>query len=101
MISGVALITSLSRVLLLYLLVFHAKKEFNFKVRGIGLRAPIFATIIMSIFLLAFNYFVNMNIFFGIIEVILGMVIYFGILILVKGITKDDWKLIKNSIKSR
>jgi O-antigen/teichoic acid export membrane protein len=101
MISGVSLATSLSRVLLLGLLVFYARKEFNFKVKGVGLRAPIFATIIMSIFLLAFNYFININLFFGIIEIIFGVVIYFIFLILMKGITKDDWKLIKSSIKVR
>jgi O-antigen/teichoic acid export membrane protein len=94
MIAGVGLATSLSRLLLLGLLVFYAKKEFNFTVKGIGLRAPIFATIIMSIFLLAFNHFVNMNIFLGIIEIILGVCIYFGVLVLAKGVNKEDWNLL-------
>lgn len=95
-IAGVGLVTSLSRVLLLGLLVFHAKREFNFKVKGIGLRAPIFATIVMSIFLLAFNHFVDMNIFLGAVEIIIGAGIYFGILIITKGLTKEDFKLIKD-----
>jgi len=95
-IAGVSLATSLSRFILLGLLVFYAKKEFNFKVKGIGLRSPIFATIIMSIFLLAFNRFVNMNIFFGAIEIILGIIIYFGTLIIAKGINREDFELIKN-----
>jgi len=95
MIAGVSLATSLSRILLLGLLVFYAKREFNFKVKGIGLRAPIFATMIMSIFLVAFNHIVNMNIFFGAIEIILGVGIYLGVLILTKGINKEDWKLIR------
>lgn len=96
MVAGVALATSLSRILLLGLYIFYAKNEFNFKVRGIGLRTPIFATAIMSIFLLAFNHFVNMNLFLGIIEIILGAGIYIGILILIKGITKEDIELIKD-----
>ena len=101
MIGGVGLATSLSRIFLLGLLVFSAKKEFNFKVKGIGLRAPIFATIIMSLFLLVFNHFVNMNIFFGVIEVIFGAGIYLGILIMTKGINKEDFGLIKNLFKRK
>jgi len=99
MIAGIGLATVLSRTLLLGLLVLYAKKEFNFRVKGIGLRAPIFATIIMSIFLLTFNHFVNMNLFFGAIEVILGVCIYFGILILIKGITLEDWRVLKSLVK--
>lgn len=99
MIAGVGLATSLSRVLLLGLLVFYAKKVFDFRVQGIGLRAPIFATLVMSTFLLAFNHLVNMNIFFGAVEIILGAGIYFVVLILAKGITMDDWKIFKYLLK--
>lgn len=101
MIVGVGLATSLSRIFLLGLLVFNAKKEFNFKIKGIGLKAPIFATIGMSAFLLAFNYLVDMNIFLGIIEVILGAGIYLGVLILLKGLTGEDFELIKGLIKKK
>ena len=96
MIAGVGLATSLSRVLLLGLLIFHSKKEFKFKVKGMGIRAPLFATLIMSIFLLIFNHFINMNIFWGIVEIIFGAGIYFGVLILMKGIDKNDLFLIKS-----
>jgi O-antigen/teichoic acid export membrane protein len=98
-IAGVGLATSLSRIILLGLLVFHAKKEFNFKIKGIGLRAPIFATIIMSIFLLTFNYLVDMNLFLGIVEIIIGAGIYLGVLILLRGLTGEDFELIKNLLK--
>lgn len=98
-IAGVGLATSLSRMLFLGLLVFYAKKEFNFKVKGIGLRAPIFATVIMSLFLLVFNHFVNINLFFGVIEIIFGAGIYFGVLIIKKGITREDLELLKSLYK--
>ena len=74
-------------------------EEFNFKVKGIGVRAPIFATIIMSLFLFVFNYFVNINLFFGIIEIIFGAGIYFGVLILIKGVGKEDWELVRRFFK--
>lgn len=100
-IAGVGLATSLSRVLLLGFLVYSAKKEFGFKVKGIGLRAPISATVIMSAFLLAFNHLIDMNIFLGAIEIIIGVIIYFGVLILVKGIGREDFELIKNTFKRK
>jgi len=99
MIAGVGLATSFSRILLLGVLIFRAKKEFNFRVRGIGLRAPLFATLIMSTFLFVFNYFTNMNLLLGLLEIILGIIIYFGVILLTKGITKEDLELIKGLIK--
>ena len=95
-IGGVGLATSLSRVLLLGLLMYTAKREFNFKVKGIGLRKPVFAAVIMVLFLFIFNHIVDMNIFFGAIEIILGAGVYLLVLVAIKGITKEDFKLIKN-----
>jgi O-antigen/teichoic acid export membrane protein len=100
-INAVGFATSISRIVLLGLLIFQVKKEFKFSVRGIGLRAPIFATLIMSIFLLSFKYLINMNILWGILEIILGAGIYFGLLILFKGITKEDFYLVKSLFKRR
>lgn len=99
MIAGVGLSTSLSRVLLFGFLAISAKKKFSFKLRGIGLRAPIFATIIMSLFLFFFNRFMNINLFFGLVEILGGIIIYFSILILIKGVSREDWKIIKSVIK--
>ncbi len=98
-IDAVAFSTSLSRILLLGILIFQTKKQFNFKVRGIGLRFMLYAVLIMSLFLLFFNYFVNINIWLGILEILFGASIYFGILALLKGINKEDFKLIKSIIK--
>jgi O-antigen/teichoic acid export membrane protein len=101
MIAGVGFATSLSRVFLLALLIFYSKKEFNLKIKGIGLRSPVFATLIMVIFLFLFNYFIDINILFGIIEVIFGAGIYLGVLILSKGVTKEDFDLIKGLFKRK
>jgi O-antigen/teichoic acid export membrane protein len=100
-IAGVGLATSLSRIFLLSLLVFYAKKEFKFGVKGIGLKAPIFAALVMSLFLFVFNHFVDMNLLFGALEIIIGIGIYFGALFLIKGITKEDFRLIKSLFKRR
>jgi O-antigen/teichoic acid export membrane protein len=101
MIAGVGLSTSLSKVFLLFFLIFKVRRSFNMKIKGIGLKAPIFATIVMSAFLFAFNHIVDMNILFGLIEIILGVGIYFGVLILIKGINKEDFNLLRMIIKKK
>jgi len=95
-IAGVGLATSFSRIILLLMLIIYAKKEFNFNIHGIGLRAPILATIVMSLFLLVFNHFVNINLFWGILEIILGIGVYLGVLISINGIKSEDWELLRN-----
>jgi len=96
---GVGISTVVSRVFLLGILIVSAKHQLNLNIKSIGLRKPIFATLIMVSFLLIFNNLVDMNLFFGILEIILGAGIYFGVLILIKGVGKEDWELVKNLIK--
>ena len=99
LIAGVGLSTSLSRIILLSILVISAKKQFNFGVKGLGLRKPVFSTAIMTLFLLFFNRFVDINILTGIIEIILGAGIYFLVLIILKGLKKEDFLMLKSIFK--
>ena len=98
-IIGVGIATVTSRLILLGILITNARHQFNLSAKGIGLRKPIFATFVMALFLLIFNNFVDMNLFFGIVEVLLGIGIYFGVLILTKGVGEGDWELVKTLIK--
>lgn len=98
-IIGVGIATVISRFLYFGILMISGRRELNLKLKGIGLRKPILATLIMSFFLLIFNHFVNMNLFYGALEIILGAGIYFGVLLLAKGLHKEDWKLIKSLFK--
>jgi len=101
MIAGVGFATALSRIILLGILIFYSRKELGIRVKGIGLRKPIFSTSVMIIFLFLFNSLVNMNLFWGILEIILGVGVYLGTFLLVKGLNKDDWKLLRELIKFR
>ena len=101
MIAGVGLATTLSRIILLGILIFYSKKDLGIKVKGIGLRKPIFSTSVMIVFLLLFNSLVEMNIFWGILEIILGVGVYLGTFLLVKGLNKDDWTLWRDLFKYR
>ncbi|MCK5149955.1 oligosaccharide flippase family protein [Candidatus Pacearchaeota archaeon] len=98
-IVGVGISTVISRVILLGFLMVNAKKKFNLSIKRIGLRKPIFATLIMGIFLLLFNYYVDINLFWGIVEVLFAIIVYVGILRWIKGLTNEDLKLIKSLIK--
>ena len=101
MIAGVGFATALSRIILLGILIFYSRKELGIRVKGIGLRKPIFSTSVMIIFLFLFNSLVNMNLFWGILEIILGVGVYLGTFLLVKGLNKDDWTLWRDLFKYR
>jgi O-antigen/teichoic acid export membrane protein len=94
-IAGIAASTTLSRITFLTILVINSKKQFNFSIRGLGLKRPVLATLIMALFLLLFNNYVDINLIHGAIEIILGAGIYFGVMILIKGVKKEDWKLVR------
>jgi O-antigen/teichoic acid export membrane protein len=100
-IIGVGVATVISRLIYLVILSFNAKKTLKLTTKGIGLRSPIFATLIMALFLLVFNHFIDINIIYGAIEIILGAGIYFGVLILTKGATKEDWNVLMSLIKKK
>ena len=94
-IIGVGISTVVSRAVLLGTLVVNAKCKLKLSAKGIGIRKPIFATLIMALFLLIFNSVVDMNLFLGILEIILGAGIYLGVLILIKGVGEEEWELVR------
>jgi len=48
----------------------------------------------MALFVIVSNSFTT-NTFFVVLQIIISMIIYFGIMFLIKGITKEDLKLLK------
>jgi len=97
--AGVATSTVISRITLLTILYFMAKTKFNLKLKFSLLKKPIFATLVMTIFLSILNKFFEINPILVLIEVILGAGIYFLVLIFTKGITREDLELIKGLYK--
>ncbi len=94
-ILGAGVATLISRVFLLSSLAIKSKSAFGVKIPKNNYLKPLLAGLVMAVFLIIFNYFVNLNLILGIIEVISGAIIYFFVLFLIKGITKEDLKLIK------
>ena len=94
-IIGAGLATLTSRIFLLGALSIKTKSQFKLKAKKSPIIKSIIATIVMILFLALFTYFVDMNLFFGIIEILLGILVYFGTLWLIGGIGKEDFKLLK------
>jgi len=94
-IIGAGLATLASRIFLFGALSIKAKSQFKLKVKKSPIIKSIIATIAMVLVLALFTYFVDMNLFLGIIEILLGILVYFGVLWLVRGIGKEDFKLLK------
>lgn len=100
-ILGAGIATVVSRLVLLVILIVNEKHQFKMNTKNLGFKKPIFATIVMGVFLFVYNTTFDINLVWGILEVILGAGIYFVILLLTKGITKKDLKLIRSLIKKR
>lgn len=100
-INLIAFSTSLSKLILLFLLIYHVKKtlKLNFKLNKIG--GMLISVSAMSLFLFLFNKSVNMNLFLGIFEVVSGALIYILLLIMLRVLNKEDWGLLKNLIKNK
>lgn len=92
---GVALATFLTRYFNLIALSIFAKTKLNIKADMGSAIKPFIASIIMLVFLFIFDYFVTMSIFTGILMIISAAFIYIIIVFLIKGLTKEDLKIMK------
>lgn len=92
---AVALATVITRYGNLIALAIISKKKFNVKVKATSIIKPLIASLAMLVFLFVFDYFVTMSIFTAILMIIAAALIYFLIMILIKGIKKEDFKLLK------
>jgi len=94
-ILGAGLATLFSRTFLLTALSRKGKSEFKIKISPNHYLKPILAALIMALFIIIFNNLINMNLILGIIQVLVAIIIYFAVMLLIKGITKQDIKLLR------
>jgi len=96
-IQGAAIATTIS--FFFYFLVISAllKKKFNIGIIKTNVFKPIIAGLIMFLFLYAANSYLfrNITLSLGIIEIFFGAAIYFLALFLIKGISIEDFQLLK------
>ena len=92
---GAAAATFISRYIFLGSLMILSKKKLKISPNKISFIKPFLASLVMLAFLFIYDYFVALNIFTGIIMILLAIVIYFTVMFAIKGIKKEDFKLIK------
>jgi len=91
---AVALATVIARYGNLIALSIITKKENKMMASASSIIKPLIASIIMLAFLFVFDYFVNLNILTGIIMIILAALVYLLVMFAIKGITKEDLKIL-------
>ncbi|UZE93665.1 MAG: oligosaccharide flippase family protein [Candidatus Pacearchaeota archaeon] len=92
---GAALATFISRYFYFGALAISSKRKLRIVPRATSLWKPLAASLIMLGFLIVYNYFVRLNLLLGITEILLAVIIYFVVMWLIKGITKEDFKLVQ------
>ncbi|MCF7910684.1 polysaccharide biosynthesis C-terminal domain-containing protein, partial [Candidatus Pacearchaeota archaeon] len=97
-IVGAGLATLISRGFYLSFLSIKSKQLFKTKFPLKTILKSFFATAVMVGFLIAFNYFLDINIYLGILEIFLGAIIYFLVLWILREIKTEDLNLLKGLI---
>ncbi len=92
---GAALATLLTRYGNLIALASIAKKKFNIKLQMSALIKTLVASIIMLGFLMLVDYLVVLSVLAGILLVIAAIIVYIGVMFAIKGLTKEDFELIR------
>ena len=99
-VMGVSIATIVSRGVLLFSLILITNKYYKINYDLALLLKVLVSTGIMILSLTIFrNHLNKMDILFGIITIVLGVVIYFTSMFILKGITKEDFKLLRHLFK--
>ncbi len=92
---GASMATFISRYIFLGTLIILAKTKLKISPNKSSIIKPLIASIVMLAFLFIFDYFIPLNIFLGIIMVISAALVYILVMFLIRGIKKEDFKLIR------
>ena len=92
---GAAIATVLSISFFYASLIFLSKKNLNLRINYGFVSKPLLAALIMAFFLGLLNKFISLNWIWIIMEIVFGAIFYFFVLYLIKGITNEDYLLIK------
>lgn len=92
---GAAIATFISRYFNLILLIKNTKSKLNLKINLKNLSKPLIASLVMLVSLAIFQQATKLAWPKSIVEIIFGAFVYLAVIILIKGITKDDLKLLK------
>ena len=92
---GAAAATLISRYIYFGALIILCKKKFNIAPEKCSIVKPLFASIIMLLFLFIYDGLINLNIWTGILMIILAILIYLFLMFIIRGFKKEDFLLLK------
>lgn len=99
---GAAIATLCTRYFYMVLLGFTSRKKLHLRFKPVYFIKPLFASIIMFGVIFIINSFVkDMSWIIGLGEIFIGVLVYFSLLILIKGIGKEDVRMLKEVIKNQ
>ena len=99
-IAGAAVATVISELFYLFGLLSYTKKKLKIRLQPMHLMKPIISGIIMFLALyLLTSKLPELNLFIGVLTVILGAAIYITVMFLIKGLVKEDIRLVKHLLK--
>jgi len=100
--AGVAAATLISNIVYIISLMITANKKFKISFEKKHFFKPLIASLIMSLAIILINKIIlDMSVFLGVVEISFGVLVYFFVMILIKGVTKEDFFIIKEVLKRR
>ncbi len=100
-IVGAAFASLISQTFYLLTLLIFSKKKWGISMNFSYLIKPVIASLIMSLILILINSKIaDVNLFIGVGEIFIGIIIYFLLMIILKGISKEDFSLLKDVTKN-
>jgi len=95
-ISGAAIATLISRWFYLFILIKKTNKLLKMKLSFVNIIKPFLATIVMVAAIITYmNYVPDINIKTGTITILIGIFVYGIAVLALKGITREDFRLIR------
>lgn len=98
---GAALATFLTRYAVLFTLIFSAKTKMNISPYKSSIIKPLFSTLIMSLYLLAYYSIFDINLLSGILMILTSILVYSLVIIGIKGVKIEELKKILKDLFSQ
>lgn len=100
-VAGASIATLSSWIFYFFASFYYLKKEVGIRPPLKHLLKPLIGSAIMSLFLICYlHLFSDINIISGIGAVLLGIVVYLGVMYLLRGLTSEDFSLLKKLLKN-
>ncbi len=98
--AGAAIATLVTRYIFMFSIMFYANKECGIKIKANYIIKPLIASLAMAAALYLIAHKIDVGIISGLLIITLGIFVYFLVLYLIRGIKKQDLKILKSNAKA-